>query len=271
MIHLKRFSGGMEKISSYIPTPFLLQCFCSKCVSLPDGEKLHEYKLYSVITHVGATMSVGHYIAYTCSLDCRQTEYQNCPKEKKKLNDVSMNQANSSTNVIEKNTGLVKKMFFGRSKSSNTDVSKNLKNLNGTVNGAKNNGQLVNDMENLKLTPVTCGGLNCCSIHMKSTVSLTNGVYINGYSAANGHHNNEFPKNGLNGDGTGSETGSYESANSGSSKGCNEPIWYVCDDEKIKAISQHEFEDLLSSNQKITVTPYLLFYARNDTQNTVQL
>lgn len=62
VLHIKRFSGGMEKISSYSPTPFVLKCFCNKCYKKRDEDKLHIYKLYSVITHVGATMSVGHYI-----------------------------------------------------------------------------------------------------------------------------------------------------------------------------------------------------------------
>ncbi|XP_061397086.1 ubiquitin carboxyl-terminal hydrolase 1-like, partial [Musca vetustissima] len=83
IIQLSRFSGGMEKINSYIPTSFTLQCFCSKCCELSDANKLHIYKLYSVITHVGATMSVGHYIAYTCSLDWAN-EYINCPKEQRR-------------------------------------------------------------------------------------------------------------------------------------------------------------------------------------------
>jgi ubiquitin carboxyl-terminal hydrolase 1 len=81
IIQLKRFSGGMEKINSFIPTPLTLHCFCKHCCLLPENEKKHIYKLYSVITHVGATMSVGHYIAYTCSLDILN-EYKHCPKEK---------------------------------------------------------------------------------------------------------------------------------------------------------------------------------------------
>lgn len=40
------------------------------------------------------------------------------------------------------------------------------------------------------------------------------------------------------------------------------------DDDKIKAMTQREFEDLLSPSRKITVTPYLLFYARFDLQPT---
>lgn len=44
----------------------------------------------------------------------------------------------------------------------------------------------------------------------------------------------------------------------------DEPVWYMCDDDKIKSMSQHEFKELLSSNRKIAITPYLLFYARTD-------
>lgn len=83
VVQLKRFSGGMEKINSFIPTPFVLQCFCRKCVALPEEGKLHVYRLYSVITHVGATMSAGHYITYTSSLDC-YCDYLDCEKEAEK-------------------------------------------------------------------------------------------------------------------------------------------------------------------------------------------
>ncbi|EDW39066.1 GL13884 [Drosophila persimilis] len=48
--------------------------------------------------------------------------------------------------------------------------------------------------------------------------------------------------------------------------GGTDPIWYMCDDDKIKAMTQREFEELLSPSRKITITPYLLFYARFDLQ-----
>lgn len=45
----------------------------------------------------------------------------------------------------------------------------------------------------------------------------------------------------------------------------NEPIWYKCDDSIITKIPEHEFHGiLLSRTEKSTITPYLLFYARND-------
>lgn len=45
----------------------------------------------------------------------------------------------------------------------------------------------------------------------------------------------------------------------------NEPIWFECNDSEITAIPEHEFHAiLLSRTEENTITPYLLFYARND-------
>lgn len=38
----------------------------------------------------------------------------------------------------------------------------------------------------------------------------------------------------------------------------------MCDDDKIKIMSQQEFQELLSPNRRHVITPYLLFYARYD-------
>ncbi len=102
----------MEKINDYLPTPLLLQCFCNQCIKLKDEEKLHVYKLFSVITHVGVSMLTGHYLAYTSSLSIHENqsfEYANCSSDKRK-NDVAVNN--------EKNPGLVKKLIYGRNKAS---------------------------------------------------------------------------------------------------------------------------------------------------------
>lgn len=190
IIQLKRFSGGMEKINTFIPTPFTMRCFCSRCCALPDGEKLHVYHLYSVITHVGATLSVGHYIAYTSALDA-YGEFYACPKVKRKAAQQQMAAelqlaagSSAATNVnamalagkpptpgavaaatqqsagavapkgmppvpqpvpSEKNTGIIKKMIFGRSKASSSgDVTKHMKNalngLSGSSSSSNNSG-----------------------------------------------------------------------------------------------------------------------------------
>lgn len=68
IFQLMRFSTGMTKIKNYVPTPLTIHCFCNQCYELSDDKKLHVYKLYGVIAHVGARLSSGHYIAYTSSL-----------------------------------------------------------------------------------------------------------------------------------------------------------------------------------------------------------
>lgn len=79
IFQLMRFSTGqqktarpseatVQKINSYVPTPLTIHCFCNQCYDLSDDSKLHVYKLYGVIEHIGAKLSSGHYIAYISSL-----------------------------------------------------------------------------------------------------------------------------------------------------------------------------------------------------------
>lgn len=243
----------MEKINSYIPTPFVMECFCSQCHK--KDTKKHVYKLYSVITHVGATMSVGHYIAYTSSLDSLSSDYIDCPKDKRKVAAASAAALNghhhhnhqSGTSSIpppsggDKNSGIIKKMIFGRTKASSSgDVTKNMKNLNGSAAGGSLRHSNMNGLERSSssaasaaaaataaiggggTSALTCQALNCCGILMKST--------------------------------------STPSINEAA-----EPIWYMCDDDKIKALSQCDFQEMLMPGpNKSMITPYLLFYARSD-------
>ncbi|KAL5285053.1 USP1 family protein [Megaselia abdita] len=270
VIQLSRFSGGMEKINSYIPTPFTLQCFCSKCCELGDNEKLHVYKLYSVITHVGATMSVGHYIAYTCSLDWA-TEYKNCPKDKLKKQKQQQeahekNQHIQNLQPYEKNVGKFKKIFSRSKTSSSSDMSKG-------VSTTSTNGPTVNGGSE-KPQNTICPGIKCCGIELKNNLPSTNasssttqpngGINHNGYYEENDEFGSNPNWNYLNGGGSSGSTPT--GAGGGAGPGSKEPIWYMCDDDKIKTMTQREFEDLLSPNRKITVTPYLLFYARSDLQ-----
>lgn len=97
IVQFKRFNSQLEKINTYVPTPLTLECFCLTCLSSRGSAKQHEYRLYSVIAHVGATMNRGHYIAFTRSLphnnfcencqqgidDCNQTkaEHTRCSGE----------------------------------------------------------------------------------------------------------------------------------------------------------------------------------------------
>ncbi|XP_011179202.1 uncharacterized protein LOC105210128 [Zeugodacus cucurbitae] len=361
VIQLSRFSGGMEKINSYIPTSFTLQCFCAKCCKLSDANKLHIYKLYSVITHVGATMSVGHYIAYTCSLDWAN-EYVNCPKDRRNVNASNSSQqmggaqANGLSNnslyplggaggsaasgggstpnersspgiqaasaasaaasvLASSGSSLMKKMKFGRSKASSSgDMSKNMKNLNGITSKTITNGIGKLSM-NTTCHSLTCCATRICSVQQQqqlqqqqqqlsaSNNELSEETLQNGSNHASSTMSISGSSNtGIGGNGSGSATGSagssttsgynsypagYGSTGRGGTKASalggyasscgslsaagssnGEPMWYMCDDDKIKAMTQREFEELLSPARKITVTPYLLFYARFDLQTS---
>lgn len=319
VIQLKRFSGGMEKINSYIPTPFTLQCFCQECFSKRDGPKDHEYKLYSVITHVGATMCAGHYIAYTCSLNLNSC-YQNCPKEAYKSAQAAaaaaaaaasaaaitsnINAASGSTvsgkdskssnaSSISSNpvTGVVKKLAgLGRSKNSNADAIKNQKNCNG-IKGITNGVDSIHLGNNASTsTPAAaisgaagnaagmattpCPSINCCSIKMKTMPKATNSTTLNGNNNGIAMCNGDYSNHSRNGSLSSvySEHDQFGQVNGGAAVPINsnsanvnaEPIWFMCDDDKIKAMQQHEFCEMLSPNKKNMITPYLLFYARGD-------
>lgn len=300
IIQLKRFSGGMEKINSFIPTPFVMQCFCSKCCDLPDGKKLHVYRLYSVITHVGATLSVGHYIAYTSALE-GFGDYSSCPKVKRKTAQATAGAttANGSAGGAagippvpsgEKNPGLIKKIIFGRSKASSSgDVTKHMKSaLNG---GGSLKHNLSNGVDKTTLASgAPCPALSCCGILTKAaTASSTqpNGHISNGLDASRSNMyagssdyytvssvvaSVKTMGNGVDGF-SGSQSPTANGLTNGGSLNGDKPtagndsVWYMCDDDKIKAMSQREFEELLSPNsKKIMITPYLLFYARADAQ-----
>ncbi|ALC47155.1 CG15817 [Drosophila busckii] len=298
VIQLNRFSGGMEKVSTYVPTTFTLPCFCAKCCDLSDANKLHVYKLYSVITHVGATLTVGHYIAYTCFLDLA-SDYINCPKDRRN-NTSSMptqsgsaasnenappsNNGSSSSHastpvsaaasaLASSGTSLIKKMKFGRSKASSSgDMSKHVKQLNGLTSKTITNG-----IGKLSMN-TTCHGVNCCAMRLCCSQQAS---AAGSNSASSSDFSEESLQNGSNSSLSYGSTASncapyptgYGSTGRGGVKanytqGSTEPIWYMCDDDKIKAMTQREFAELLSPTRKITITPYLLFYARFDLQPT---
>ncbi|XP_075971367.1 ubiquitin specific protease 1 [Anticarsia gemmatalis] len=65
VLQLKRFSGGMEKITRHAPTPLLMPCFCEPCAKRPPEQPpTHRYILWGVIMHLGQTLTGGHYVAY---------------------------------------------------------------------------------------------------------------------------------------------------------------------------------------------------------------
>lgn len=318
----------MEKINSYIPTPFTLKCFCAECHVKNDESKDHEYKLYSVITHVGATMCAGHYIAYTCSLNLNSC-YQNCPKEAYKcaqaaaaaaaataaaaaaaasaaasasnINAASGSNAGSgkdgksSSSSSLLSVGNLKKKLpgLGRSKNSNVDVAKNQKNCNGVkgITNGVDSIQLGNNASSTTsptaaisgtaavtgIAPTPCPTINCCGIRMKTMPKATNAATTingnnNGITMSNGDYSNHSRNGSLSSvysehDQFGQMNGvnGVATATAPNSNSLNtEPIWFMCDDDKIKAMPQHEFRDMLLPNKKNMITPYLLFYARND-------
>ncbi|XP_055525301.1 uncharacterized protein LOC129718504 [Wyeomyia smithii] len=337
ILQLKRFNGDMEKINSYIPTPFMLRCFCNTCLQKPDCDKAHIYRLYSVITHVGARMSVGHYIAYTSSLDVH-AEFLGCGKDRRRqlfLSGGSIDGAMgpSSAGALggattggksgnEKTTsGHLKKLFSSKKASSAGDMSKKIKNnvvsklnlingieslglnngtaASGTIgssnaapfgsqpgsNSSSSNGTPTSALPN----PIPCGGLNCCGIHLKnshlnlyghnssnssSTVNANsggsegggltaiNGTLLDGGSAGDIHTNcinSSSLLTTVSGSGLSTTTTAVAFEQS-----LSQQLWHMCDDDKIKVMSQADFEELLSPNRRHVITPYLLFYARYD-------
>lgn len=246
------------------------------------------YKLYSVITHVGATMSVGHYIAYTCSLDI-YNEYVNCCYGTRKLSmQSSNNQSNqqmSGSGGSEKNSGLMKKLIYGRSKASSSgDMSKSLsKPINGlgklvingieklSMNSEKNNiNATLNGHTSAPSSPpkTVCTSSNCCGIYVKNFSNLVEN-YHNSMSQQEKTTPTTTTTTPTNGEETPLPEDSSLNSNTSSAKSSplndiNQKTWYMCDDDKIKVMTQKEFEDALSKNQKVMITPYLLFYARFD-------
>lgn len=318
ILQLKRFNGDMEKINSYIPTPFVLRCFCNTCLPKPDCDKPHIYRLYSVITHVGARMSVGHYIAYTSSLDVHG-EYLGCGKDRRKqllLAGGSMDGgggggsygagstgSSQSQKSSEKSAASVqlKKLFGGKKASSAGDMSKKLKNnnklnlingmeslnlINGAAGGALGNSNTASfgsqsggnspssngtPTGSLLASRIPCAGLNCCGIHLKNSHLSLHGHGHGGVGHHHHHHHHsstDSPADGQHSNGVvdyaernGSATTTTPAAFEHS---LSQQLWHMCDDDKIKIMSQVEFEELLSPNRRHVITPYLLFYARYD-------
>lgn len=233
-------------------------------------------------------------------------EYVNCANDKRRLSASSGSNSHNSlpqqanNNYIEKNSGLMKKLIYGRNKASSSgDMSKSLKPINGLsklmINGiekltlssgnnnssSNNSSNVSNNLNSIPTTPpkTVCQSANCCGIYVKNFTSIVenhhnsvnsndqhppiiheNGILTNDKDTStnrsiineNGYHNHHN-----------NNTNTKPTLNS-----LNQKIWYMCDDDKIKMMPQREFEELLSRNQKVMITPYLLFYARYDMQTT---
>lgn len=82
VLQLKRFTTVasktyVTKLTDFIPTPFILDCFCAECNSASPGK--HRYQLYSVILHLGSSLASGHYIAYVRAGDS-SLDYVQCKR-----------------------------------------------------------------------------------------------------------------------------------------------------------------------------------------------
>ncbi|XP_049300094.1 ubiquitin carboxyl-terminal hydrolase 1 [Anopheles funestus] len=368
VLQLKRFNGDMEKINSYIPTPFILQCFCAECIGKSDNEKRHIYRLYSVITHVGARMSVGHYIAYTSSLQI-PLHYVNCVKDRQRraLLAAASFEAQTAQNALDgiNNAGIsgkgqsgaeksasgqLKKLFGSKKTPSAGDISKKLKNnvinrfspINGmeslqlntntdtcleksartgyidnfynihnidaNINHAQSSGDLL--ISGSETSGLSCQSVGCCAVHTKAMhandilhAASNNGRYFmdDGLSSENARNNsihnsapistgtmcnnncthNSHKLDASNGEDRSTIVECHSSlfanpVHSEEGKDLNygnvmhdsianqQLTWYMCDDDKIKIMTQLEFEEVLSPNRRHVTTPYLLFYARYD-------
>lgn len=207
------------------------------------------------------------------------------------------------SNYSEKNSGLMKKLIYGRNKASSSgDMSKSLKPINGLsklmINGIEkltlssgnnnnssnnsNNGSNNLNSNSIPTTPpkTVCQSANCCGIYVKNFTSIVENQH-NSISSNDHQHPPIIHENGLltnEKDASTNRSSMNENGyhnhhnNSNNTKptlnSLNQKIWYMCDDDKIKMMPQREFEELLSRNQKVMITPYLLFYARYDMQNT---
>jgi ubiquitin carboxyl-terminal hydrolase 1 len=85
VLQLKRFTTVasktyVSKLTDFIPTPFTLDCFCTECSRAGAGSSSrHQYRLYSVILHLGASLASGHYIAYVRAGDT-SPDYLQCKR-----------------------------------------------------------------------------------------------------------------------------------------------------------------------------------------------
>lgn len=138
VLQLKRFTTTasrtyVSKLTDYIPTPLIMDCFCQKCRESPDGP-IHKYQLYSVILHLGASLASGHYIAYVRAGDVN-FDYFQCNRPG--IPDTNLRNKNSKRGIF--------KMF---SKSNTAPAEPHF----GVTN------------------PV-CGSISCCGLRLNPGIS----------------------------------------------------------------------------------------------------
>lgn len=139
-LQIKRFSSGygsvVSKVNEHMPTPLRLGCFCEDCVTERGPQPDHEYSLYSVIMHLGATMASGHYVAYVRPRNFSM-DYESCKRERKKTASLSSAAPDKRVPTVSK------KKWFSRSK-------------NGTL--PETRGQYLRS---------SCRGGDCCGVRLR--------------------------------------------------------------------------------------------------------
>lgn len=241
VLQLKRFTttasrAYVSKLTDYIPTPLLMDCFCQKCRD-GAGPPLHRYRLYSVILHLGASLASGHYIACVRAADIN-LDYFQCSRPG--LTDTA------ARSKHPKHRGIFK-MFSSKSSSAAPPEPA------------------------FGLTNPVCGSISCCGLKMNPNLvsedrggggggsgvgppSLASSSTASAAAVANGHTES-------NGSSPRYSPGGGRPESGGSATGDQDDIWLECDDEQISVITRQQLEELLTSRQP-TTTPYLLFYNR---------
>lgn len=142
VLQLKRFcqslGGAAEKVSHYMPTPLVLDCFCNECSpgTTAEGRPQHAYELYGVIMHLGASMASGHYVAYTRAPDQLDAAYQDCDRD-------SSVRVTSTTSELAKSMNFLK---FFRPRGGGSSMG-------GTAEGSNSEGSV-------------CRGRDCCGVRL---------------------------------------------------------------------------------------------------------
>ena len=132
VLNLKRFTTTSCKLTDYIPTPLIMDCFCQKCRERPDGP-IHKYRLYSVILHLGASLASGHYIACVRAGDVN-LDYFQCLRPG--LVDPTLRNKNTKRGILK---------MFSKSNSTPTEPQYNVTN------------------------PV-CGSISCCGLKLNPSI-----------------------------------------------------------------------------------------------------
>uniref|UniRef100_A0A023F2R3 Putative ubiquitin carboxyl-terminal hydrolase 1-like protein n=1 Tax=Triatoma infestans TaxID=30076 RepID=A0A023F2R3_TRIIF len=150
-LQIKRFSSGfgsvVSKVNEHMPTPLILGCFCEECQTTNNTD--HQYHLYGVIMHLGATMASGHYVAYVKARDS-SVDYDSCTRERRKTASLTASLSSSGAaaaaaagNANDK-TNSKKKWFFRSSK-------------NGSLTDTR--GQYFRS---------SCRGADCCGVRLRT-------------------------------------------------------------------------------------------------------